>query len=86
MLDVEGLEVVIRHRRRASARVIRGLDLGVGAGQRVALVGESGSGKSMTARAIMGLLPRAARASGHGFASTEPICSKQDGTDCGGPG
>ena len=63
MLNVAGLEVVIR-RRGATARVVRGLDLSVGAGQRVALVGESGSGKSMTARAIMGLLPRAARASG----------------------
>ena len=63
MLNVEGLEVVIRHRGTTS-RVVRGLHLKVGAGQCVALVGESGSGKSMTARAIMGLLPPAARASG----------------------
>lgn len=63
MLNVAGLEVVIR-RRGATARVVRGLDLSVGAGQRVALVGESGSGKSMTARAIMGLLPPTASATG----------------------
>lgn len=63
MLNVERLEVVIR-RRDADLRVVRGLDLSVGAGQCVALVGESGSGKSMTARAIMGLLPPTAIAAG----------------------
>ena len=63
MLNVEGLKVLIR-RRDGDLRVVRDIDLSVGAGQRVALVGESGSGKSMTARAILGLLPRAARAWG----------------------
>ena len=63
MLNVEGLEVVIR-RRDADLRVVSGLDLSVEAGQCVALVGESGSGKSMTARAIMGLLPPTAIAAG----------------------
>jgi peptide/nickel transport system ATP-binding protein len=63
VLSVEGLEVAFRG-RDTSTRVVRGLDLSVAAGERVALVGESGSGKSMTARAIMGLLPPAARASG----------------------
>ena len=63
MLTVEGLEVVFR-RRDTRVPVVRGLDLSIGAGERVALVGESGSGKSMTARAIMGLLPPGARASG----------------------
>lgn len=63
MLTVEGLEVVIRHRGTTS-RVVRGLDLNVGTGQCVALVGESGSGKSMTARAIMGVLPPTASAAG----------------------
>ncbi len=63
MLRVEGLEVAFRG-RNTDNRVVRGLDLDVAAGERVALVGESGSGKSVTARAIMGLLPRSARASG----------------------
>ena len=37
--------------------LVKSLSLSVGQ-ERVALVGESGSGKSLTARALMGLLPK----------------------------
>jgi len=40
------------------ADVLRGIGIRLGAGERVAIVGESGCGKSVTARAILGLLPR----------------------------
>ncbi|MEW6644875.1 MAG: ABC transporter ATP-binding protein [Pseudomonadota bacterium] len=40
---------------------VRNLSFSVGRGETVALVGESGSGKSLTALALMRLLPRAAR-------------------------
>ena len=40
---------------------MRGVDLSVAPGETLAIVGESGCGKSLTALAIMGLLPRSAR-------------------------
>jgi peptide/nickel transport system ATP-binding protein len=52
LLSVEGLEV-----RFGDQPVVCGVELSVLPGQTVAVVGESGSGKSMTAAAILGLLP-----------------------------
>ncbi len=44
--------------------ILKGVTLGVDAGQVLGLVGESGSGKSMTALSIMGLLPHRASLGG----------------------
>jgi oligopeptide/dipeptide ABC transporter ATP-binding protein len=44
--------------------VISNLSLQIGSGEALGLVGESGSCKSLTARAVLGLLPRGASASG----------------------
>ena len=44
--------------------VVRGLDVDLAAGQRLGIIGESGSGKTVTALAIMGLLPDNARVTG----------------------
>lgn len=60
LLDVRGLRVKVDS-TRGCGYAVDGVDLTIGRGEVVALVGESGSGKSMTARAIMGLLPPAAR-------------------------
>lgn len=56
LLDVRGLSVDIQLASNA-LHAVRGIDLSVSRGETVAVVGESGSGKSMTALAIMGLLP-----------------------------
>ncbi|HET8928868.1 MAG TPA: ABC transporter ATP-binding protein [Microbacterium sp.] len=45
-------------------RVVDGVSFAVPDGARVGLIGESGSGKSLTALAILGLLPQGAEASG----------------------
>ena len=58
-LEVDSLVVEID-----GARVIDGVSFAVHDGQRLGLIGESGSGKSMTALAILGLLPEGARVSG----------------------
>ena len=44
--------------------ILKGIDLAVGEGEILGVIGESGSGKSMTALAIMHLLPEGAKAGG----------------------
>nr|WP_240895112.1 dipeptide/oligopeptide/nickel ABC transporter ATP-binding protein [Kineococcus siccus] len=59
MLDVRGLRV-----EAAGTTLVDGVDLAVAAGRRTAVLGPSGSGKSLTALAVLGLLPPALRARG----------------------
>ncbi len=56
LLRIDGLHVGFRS-GDTMRDVVRGVDLRVAPGEVVGLVGESGSGKSMTALAIMRLLP-----------------------------
>ena len=63
VLELRGLRIErTRHDRRDT--IVTALDLELGPGETIGIVGESGSGKSMTARAIMGLLPKGLGASG----------------------
>jgi peptide/nickel transport system ATP-binding protein len=57
LLDVQDLSVVFGGRGRPDVRAVDGVSFMVNAGEIVGLVGESGCGKSVTALAIMGLLP-----------------------------
>jgi peptide/nickel transport system ATP-binding protein len=57
---VRGLEVDFSW-REGPLRAVRGIDLDVGVGEVVALVGESGSGKTVSALALLGLLPHGAK-------------------------
>ena len=63
LLEIEGLDVSVAG-RMGPLPVLRDVRFDVQAGEALGLVGESGSGKSMTARAIMRLLPKGATASG----------------------
>ena len=54
LLRVRDLRVTANSGTRT---LVAGVDFAVGVGEAVAIVGESGSGKSLTAKAIMGLLP-----------------------------
>jgi peptide/nickel transport system ATP-binding protein len=61
LLDVGGLTVEIERRGRPPLRAVDGASLRVRRGTVVGIVGESGSGKTMTANAVMRLLPRGGR-------------------------
>ncbi len=63
LLTVTDLRVRISAPGR-TVDAVRGIDLAIGPGEAVALVGESGCGKSTALRAIAGLLPRKAAATG----------------------
>src|SRR5262249_44247678 len=56
ILEVEGLTAAYR-----KAQVLFGVSLSLARGETVALMGRNGAGKSTTLKAIMGLLPAAAR-------------------------
>ena len=62
LLAVEALRVDIPT-PSGLLHAVRGVDLALEAGQTLCVVGESGCGKSITALALMGLLPSAARRS-----------------------
>ncbi len=63
LLEAVGLRIesLINGQNRT---IVTNLDLTLAAGETIGIVGESGSGKSMTARALMGLLPGGLSAQG----------------------
>jgi peptide/nickel transport system ATP-binding protein len=63
LLEVDDLRVTLPT-ARGPALALRGVSLALQAGQTMGLIGESGCGKSLTALAVMGLLPEGARVQG----------------------
>ena len=53
-LEIDGLEI---HANSDDRALVDRLSFSLGRGERLAIAGESGSGKTMTASAVMGLLP-----------------------------
>ncbi len=63
LLEVENLRVTLAT-ARGPADALRGVGFAMARGEALGLIGESGSGKSITALAIMGLLPEGAQVAG----------------------
>lgn len=59
MLEIAGLSVTLPS-RRGPVHVLRRIDLALAKGEIHGLIGESGCGKTMTAMALLGLLPEGA--------------------------
>jgi peptide/nickel transport system ATP-binding protein len=63
LLEVDHLRVTLQTSRGA-VDALRGISFSLDRGQTLGLIGESGCGKSITALALMGLLPEGARVAG----------------------
>ena len=63
LLEVEDLTVELPT-ERGPLRAVAGVSLSLAAGRTLGIVGESGSGKTMLSRAVLRLLPHAARITG----------------------
>ncbi len=78
MIEIRDLAVTI-----GAARLLRDVDLRLMPGTITGLVGESGSGKSMTALAMMGLLPGRAAASGQVLLDGQNLLDLPEAALCG---
>ena len=58
LIGIRDLKVDFRLDRTTVTQAVKGISFDIPVNSTVALVGESGSGKSVTALAILGLLPR----------------------------
>ena len=79
LLDVRNLGVGLQT-QRGPAAAVRGLSFSLERGETLGLVGESGCGKSITAMALMGLLPENAVVSGSIHFDQQELVGQRDET------
>ena len=77
LLEVSNLRVHLQTPAGA-ADAVRGISFSLARGETLGLVGESGCGKSMTAMALMGLLPESAHTSGSILFDGKELCGASD--------
>ena len=77
MIEIQNLSLSIH-----DSPILRDVDLSIAPGQVVGLVGESGSGKSMTALALMGLLPSGSEVSGQVMLDDTDLAKLDEPTLC----
>jgi peptide/nickel transport system ATP-binding protein len=81
LLEVSGLRVTL-DTPRGPAEALRGLSFTLGRGETLGLIGESGCGKSMTALAVMNLLPEGARVAGSVRFDAQELVGLDEGAMC----
>lgn len=77
LLEVENLSVVLQT-QRGPAYAVRDVSFTLERGETLGIVGESGSGKSITAMALMGLLPEGAQVEGRIRFAGEELTTKTE--------
>ncbi|MEJ6020757.1 ABC transporter ATP-binding protein [Ramlibacter sp. PS4R-6] len=77
LLEVEHLTITLQT-HRGPARAVRDVSFTLDKGDTLGIVGESGCGKSMTAMALMGLLPEGAQVEGSIRLAGEELLTKSD--------
>ncbi|MBL8302100.1 MAG: ABC transporter ATP-binding protein, partial [Ideonella sp.] len=82
LLDVRDLTVTLAT-ARGPARALHGVSLQLARGETLGLIGESGCGKSLTALALMGLLPPGASVGGEIRFDGQPLAQADEATWCG---
>ena len=81
LLEVRDLRVTLPT-ARGPAEALRGVEFSMARGATLGLIGESGCGKSITALAVMGLLPQGAIASGSIRFKGQELIGLPDETMC----
>jgi peptide/nickel transport system ATP-binding protein len=81
LLEVSNLRIRLQT-HRGSADAVRGVNFALGRGETLGLIGESGCGKSLTAMALMGLLPDSAEVSGSIQFDGQELVGRSDAQMC----